>query len=194
MQALADGYLLASNAMDNRMYVFGKGPSATTVTAPKVAITLGQSLVIEGTVTDQSAGQPDTACIADEDMAVWMEYLHLQEPMPTNAKGVEVSLDVIDSNGNFRNIGTATTDLTGTFGYMWEPDIPGQYTVIATFAGSESYGSSYAQTYMGVVEPPQPTPEPTPTPAPMTDTYLAGSTIAILAGIAIAVILLLRKK
>ena len=101
------------------MYVFGKGPSATTVTAPKIAITLGQSVMIEGTVTDQSAGQPDTACIADEDMAAWMEYLHLQEPMPANAKGVEVSLDVIDSNGNYRNIGTTTSDIAGKFALIY---------------------------------------------------------------------------
>jgi hypothetical protein len=197
IQALVDGYLISSNAEDNRMYVFGKGPSATTVTAPKVAITLGQSVIIEGTVTDQSAGQPDTACIADEDMAAWMEYLHLQNPMPTNAKGVEVSLDVIDSNGNFRNIGTTTSDLTGTFGYMWEPDIPGQYTVIATFAGSESYGSSYAQTYMGVVEAPQPTPPPEPTPAPMTDTYVLGmgaTAIIVIIAIGLVLILMMRKK
>jgi hypothetical protein len=126
-----------------------------------------------------------------------MEYLHLQEPIPANAKGVEVSLDVIDSNGNFRNIGTATSDMTGTFGYMWEPDIPGQYIVIATFAGSESYGSSYAQTYMGVVDAPQPTPPPEPTPAPMTDTYVLGmgaaAIIAIIV-IGLVMILLLRKK
>ncbi len=193
IQAIVDGYLLASNAEDNRMYVFGKGPSATTVTAPKIAITLGQSIMIEGTVTDQSAGQPDTACIADEDMAEWMEYLHLQEPMPANAKGVEVSLDVIDSNGNFRNIGTATSDMTGTFGYMWEPDIPGQYTVIATFAGSESYGSSYAQTYMGVVDAPEPTAAPEATPAPMTDTYVLGMGVAAIAAIVVIGLLILMK-
>jgi hypothetical protein len=47
---------------------------------------------------------------------------------------------------------------------------------------------------MFVAEPPEATPAPTPTPAPMTDTYIAGSTVAILAGLAIAVFLLLRKK
>jgi outer membrane protein assembly factor BamB len=41
---------------------------------------------------------------------------------------------------------------------------------------------------------PTPTPTPEPTPAPMTDTYILGSTIAILAGLAIAVFLILRKK
>jgi hypothetical protein len=47
---------------------------------------------------------------------------------------------------------------------------------------------------MFVAEPPEATPAPTPTPAPMTDTYLAGSTIAIIAAIGIAVFLLLRRK
>lgn len=41
---------------------------------------------------------------------------------------------------------------------------------------------------------PQPTPTPTPTPTPMTDTYLAGSTIAIIVAIAIVGFLILRKK
>ncbi|MHA2324327.1 MAG: outer membrane protein assembly factor BamB family protein [Promethearchaeota archaeon] len=192
--ALGDGILINLNTYDNCIYAFGKGPSATTVTAPEVAVTLGDSIMIKGTVTDQSPGAIGTPAIADDDIDDWMEYVYMQFPMPTDAKGVDVSIDVIDSNGNFRNIGTATSDLTGTFGYMWKPDIPGQYTIIATFAGSESYGASFAQTYLGVVEAPQQTPEPTSTPAPMTDTYIAGSTIAILAGIAIAVFLLLRKK
>jgi hypothetical protein len=122
-----------------------------------------------------------------------MEYLHLGNPMPTEAKGVEISLDVIDSNGNFRNIGTTTSDMTGSFGYMWEPDIPGQYTIIATFAGSESYGSSYAQTYFGVVEAPQPTPAPAATPAPMTDTYVLGMGAAAIAAIVVIGLLILMK-
>ena len=84
--------------------------------------------------------------------------------------------------------------MTGSFGYMWAPDIPGQYTVIATFAGTESYGSSYDQTYLGVVDAPEPTAEPGATPAPMTDTYIAGSTVAIVAAIAVVAFLILRKK
>ena len=37
MGALADGLLVTHNAMDNQIYAFGKGPSATTVTAsPKI--------------------------------------------------------------------------------------------------------------------------------------------------------------
>jgi hypothetical protein len=154
----------------------------------------GESLVIEGTVLDQSAGQPDTPCMSDGDMSAWMEYLHMQKPAPMNAKGVDVSLDVVDANGNFRNIGTTTSDMSGVYSLVWKPDIPGKYTVIATFAGSESYGSSFAQTSFYVEEAPQPTPPPEQTPAPPTETYIAGSTIAIIAAIAVVAFLILRKK
>jgi hypothetical protein len=192
--AIADGYLLTANGYDNKIYCFGKGPSATTVSAPKTQVMQGESLVIEGTVMDKSAGQPDTPCMSDEDMSAWMEYLHMQKSVPMDAKGVDVSIDVVDANGNFRNIGTATSDMSGVYSLVWKPDISGKYTVIATFAGSESYGSSFAQTNFFVEEAPAPTPPPDPTPAPMTDTYIAGSTIAILAGIAVAIFLILRKK
>ena len=153
--------------------------------------------MIKGTVTDQSPGTKDTAAISDEDMTEWMEYMYMQKAIPADATGVEVSLDVIDSNGNFYNIGTTTTDMTGTFGHMWQPEIPGQYTIIATFAGTESYGSSYAQTYMGVVEGPEPTPGPAATPAPMTDTYVLGmgaAAIAVIVVIGLVLIMMMRRK
>jgi hypothetical protein len=38
---------------------------------------------------------------------------------------------------------------------MWEPPVPGEYTIIATFAGSEAYAASYAETSMGVEEAPR---------------------------------------
>jgi hypothetical protein len=192
--AIAYGYLVYMSGYDGLIYCIGKGPTKTTVTAPKLEIMHGQTIMIEGMVTDQSPGQPDTPCISDDDMGPWMQYLHMNQPIPSNAQGVEVSLDVIDSNGNFRNIGTATSDISGVYSYAWEPDIPGQYTLIATFAGSESYGSSFAQTAFFVEEVPAPTPPPEATPAPMTDTYLAGSTIAIVAAILIIGFLILRKK
>jgi len=197
LAAIADGYLLTANGYDNKIYCFGKGPSETTVTAPDVAVTLGDSIMIKGTVTDQSTGAMGTPAISDEDMTEWMEYIYMQKLKPADAKGVEVSIDVIDSNGNYRNIGTATSDMSGTFGYMWTPDIPGQYTVMATFAGSESYGSSYAQTYLGVVDAPDATPPPEATPAPMTDTYVLGmgaaGLVAIIA-IGLVLIMMMRKK
>ena len=71
----------------------------------------------------------DTPCICDEDMSEWMEYLHMQNPLPQDAMGVQITLDVIDDNGNYRNIGTATSDLAGKYHLVWEPDIPGEYTI-----------------------------------------------------------------
>ena len=193
LKAVAEGVLIGYNGYDSQIYCFGKGPSATTVTAPKTEVTHGQKMVIEGTVTDQSAGAMGTPAISDEDMGDWMEYLYMQKPFPTNAKGVDVSIDVIDSNGNFRNIGTATSDTSGTYSLVWEPDIPGMYSVIATFAGSESYASSFASTNF-YVEEALVTPPPEATPAPMTDTYVVGTGIAVIAAIAVVALLLLRKK
>jgi hypothetical protein len=192
--AIADGILVALNSYDGQVYAFGKGPSATTVTAPQVQVTLGETVVITGTVTDQTPAQKDTACISDEHMGHWMEYLHQQKQFPSEATGVPITIDVMDANGNYYNIGTATSDTAGKYSLVWEPEISGEFAIFATFAGSNSYGSSYDTTTMFVAEPPEATPAPTPTPAPMTDTYIAGSTVAILAGLAIAVFLLLRKK
>jgi hypothetical protein len=126
-------------------------------------------------------------------MSDWMAYVYKQFPMPA-ATGVDVTIDVIDANGNFRNIGTATSDASGFYSLAWTPDIHGSYNVYATFAGTGGYYGSYAETAFVVDQALQATPAPTPTPAPMTDTYLTGSTIAIIAAIAIAVFLLLRKK
>jgi len=191
---IADGYLVGYNLYDNRIYTIGKGPSATTVSAPKTSITLGQSVVVEGTVNDQSMGALDTAAISDEDMGEWMAYMYQQQGIPAEVKGVTVSVDTIDPNGNFVNIGTATSEMSGVFAFVYTPQIPGLHKIIATFAGSESYGSSYAETFMNVDPAPQPTAVPDPTPAPMTDTYVVGTGIAVIAAIAVAVLLILRKK
>ncbi len=130
-------------------------------------------------------------------MSDWMEYLHMQQPRPADAKGVPVSLDTIDPNGNFIHIGDAITDSSSTFGFSWKPEVPGLYTITATFAGSESYGSSYAQTYVFAEAAPVPTPPPDPTPAPMTDTYVLGMGVAALIAIIViglVIIILVRKN
>ena len=77
-----------------------------------------------------------------------MEAVYMQQPIPHNTTGVPVTLSVIDSNGNYRTIGTTTSDGTGTYGYTWTPDIAGAYTVIATFAGTNGYYGSTAQTHV----------------------------------------------
>ena len=127
-------------------------------------------------------------------MGVWMEYLHQQKEFPSGATGVDVMIDVLDSNGNYYNIGTTTSTTSGSYAFEFTPEISGQFQIFATFAGSNSYGSSYAETAMTVVDAPEATPEPTPTPAPPTETYIAGSTIAIIAAIGVVAFLLLRKK
>ncbi|HEX9261704.1 MAG TPA: hypothetical protein VF893_04175, partial [Candidatus Bathyarchaeia archaeon] len=158
--AIADGYATWFNGYDNQIYVVGKGPSATTVEAPMTAITLGSSLVIRGTVIDTAAGtnQDQQAAVfphgvpvaSDESMADWMGYVYQQKPLPTNFKGVDVTIDVLDSNNNYRNIGTAATDASGAFSFQWKPDIEGKYTVVATFKGSKGYWPSYAETSFAV--------------------------------------------
>ena len=106
--AIADGYIVTLNLYDNRIYCYGKGPSATTVTAAPKVTTLGSSVLIEGTVTDQSPGAKGTPAMSDESMSDWMEYMYMQKPYPEDATGVEVYLEFIDSNDNKYIIGTTT--------------------------------------------------------------------------------------
>lgn len=195
---IADGYAVSLNYYDGQIYCFGKGPSETTLTAsPKVSV-LGSSVLIEGKVTDQSTGAKDTPAVSDVSMANWMEYIYEQQPMPTNATGITVNLDIVDANGNYRNIGSATTDLSGTFSYTWKPDISGKYTLVATFAGSNSYGSSYAETAFQVDDVAQASPTPQIiAEKPMTDTYVLGIGLAIILAVVIvglATIMVVRKK
>jgi outer membrane protein assembly factor BamB len=193
--AMADGYITADNRYDGYMYVFGKGKSATTVEAPLTAVTLGQSVMIKGTVLDQSSAQPGTPCVSAASMTQWMEYLHMQHTIPASVTGVSVSLDALDSNNNWEHIGDATTDgLSGTFGFMWEPKITGKYTVTATFMGDSSYGSSFATTYVGVVAAPEATATPEPQVIPDYTLSIVGMGIAIIIAVAIVGILILRKR
>ena len=205
--AIADGYLVFLNAYDGRVYSVGKGPSATTVSIQNNVLSQGNSVLIQGTVTDISAGtkQPEQAArfpngvpaVSDASMGEWMEYVYMQKPRPTNATGVTVSLTAIDPNGNVRDLGTATSDSTGMFTKMFTPDVPGEYTIIAAFSGSDSYWPSYSETAIGVSQAPGPTPTSTPSPSSMTDMYVLGSAIAIIIAIAIVgaiVVMMLRRR
>ena len=102
--AIADGYYTVLNNYDGKVYTFGKGPSATTVSAPDVAVEVGQTFTITGTVTDQSPGQKDTPAISDEDMSAWMEYMHMQKNRPADAKGVTVNLVAMFRIGKFIDV------------------------------------------------------------------------------------------
>jgi hypothetical protein len=207
--AFADGYIVSSSTYDNNIYCIGKGPSAATVAVTPEVSEQGNIVLIKGTVTDISPGTnkfiqtarfpSGVPAIADADMQAWMEYLYMQQALPSNAKGVEVTLDTVDPNGNFVHIGTVTSDLSGQFSYMWTPEVSGKYTVFATFAGSKSYWPSYAETAIAVSEA-APTLAPTAVSQSNIATtadlmmYMAAGVIAIIIAIAIVGLLLLRKK
>jgi hypothetical protein len=207
---IADGYAALWNGYDDQIYTVGQGPSATTVQAPQTAITAGNNVVIQGTVMDTSAGTKQTAqaadfpngvpCSSDASMTTWMGYVYQQQAEPTNFTGVTVSIDATDPNGNFITLGTATTDTTGHFIYAWQtPNVPGKYTVTATFAGTNGYWPSNAETGMIIQNAPA-TPAPTATPVTGLATMsgltigIAAAVIAIIIAIAIVGLLLLRKK
>ena len=147
--AIGDSIIATLNSFDNQIYTIGKGPSAITVDAPMTSNELGKSLVIRGAITDISPGVKQTGLtlrfpngvpvVSDESMSEWMRYVYMQFPRPSNATGVEILIDVIDANGNYRNIGTTTSDSSGDFSFVWKPDIPGKYAVFATFTGSKSF-------------------------------------------------------
>jgi hypothetical protein len=205
--AIADGYLTLLNTYENRIYTFGKGPSATTVTAPDAGVTFGSSVTIKGTVTDISAGTEEYAiaarfpngvpAVADESMTKWMEYVYMQMPKPADTKGVDVVLSVVDANGNCREIGKATSGASGFYSLQWTPDIPGKYTVYASFAGSEAYWPSSAESAFSVDEAiPEPA-QPEPDAPSMNEVYFLPAVAGIIATIVIigaVIILMLRKR
>jgi hypothetical protein len=206
--AVSDGIMTTLNAYDNQIYAWGVGPSKTTVTAPDVGVTTSTPVTITGTVTDLSTGSQQTSiaanfpnglpCVSDASMTQFMEAVYEQQPMPTNVTGVPVTLAVLDSNNNYRTIGTTTTDASGSFGFTWKPDIAGNYTVYATFAGTGSYYGSSAEAHI-YASSPAATAAPTATPL----SGLASNTtvmyavvamiIVFIVGIAIVAVLVTRK-
>jgi len=205
-KAIADGVMVGVNAYDNQIYAFGIGPSKITVTAPAVGITTDTPMTITGSVTDISSGSQQQAvaanfpnglpCVSDESMTKFMEAVYMQQPMPTHVAGVPITLSVVDSNHNLRQIGSTTSDASGAYGFTWTPDIPGNYTVIATFAGSESYYGSSAQTYFHASEAVAPISPESPQPVDPTMTII-GVGIAILIAIVIVgvvMVLMLRRR
>lgn len=184
-KSIADGTLIATNEYDSTMYAFAKGQTATTVTGPDTVQSLGTPILIKGTITDQSPAQLGTPCVSDEDMTAWMEHLHMQKPCPEDVTGVQVKLAAVDSNGKTVEIGTVTSDAYGMFKKMWTPESEGEYTITATFEGTKSYWSSYAETAIGVGPAPSPDGQIQPEPeAPWLTTEVA----IILAVVAVVVI------
>ncbi len=203
--AISDGVMTTLNAYDNQIYAWGKGASQLTVNTPDVGVTTSEPITISGSIYDLSSGSKQEAvaanfpnglpCVSDASMSGFMEAVYMQQPMPNNVTGVPISIDVLDSNGNYRHIGDVTSDANGKFAMTWTPDITGDYKVTATFPGSESYYASYDTAYFtaGEITVPTTTPVEQTTSTPM-ELYFAASTIAIIIAIAIVGLLLLRKK
>ncbi|MGA3059840.1 MAG: PQQ-binding-like beta-propeller repeat protein [Candidatus Bathyarchaeia archaeon] len=207
--AVAYGVITTFNAYDGQIYAYSQGPSKTTVTAPDPVGTVGSPMVIDGTVTDVFAGASQEAvaanfpnglpCVSDSSMTQWMEYVYEQQPHPSNTTGVPVTLTAIDPNGNTVTLGTATSNALGTYGLTWTPPIAGNYTVIATFAGTGGYYGSSADTYVYASSPPATT---APTASPISNVAtmsgltigIVAAVVAIIIAIAIVGLLLLRKK
>jgi hypothetical protein len=154
--AMADGYMALLNSYDNQIYAFGKGPTATTVQTPLTGVTAGQSLIIQGTVMDISAGtKQDTItprfpngvpAVADDNQTARMEVRVHAEPEANRCYRRASDMTIIESNGN-PNIDTVMTDgVTGSLSYVVTQSVlsagAGKYTVIASFDGTNSYWPS----------------------------------------------------
>jgi hypothetical protein len=203
--AIADGFATLFNGYDNQIYSVGRGPSQTTVSAPNIAVAYGQSVVISGTVTDISSGTTQDEQVArfpngvpvasDAIMKDWMGYVYQQKTMPSNFTGVEVVINVLDSNGNYYEIGRTTSSSNGYYSFAYTPEIPGTFNVYACFEGSAAYYGSHAETSFVIEPAPEATPTPTPTLAPMTDAYVLGmGAVAVIAIVAIGLILILMLR
>ena len=204
---IGDSVIATMDTYDQRVYAIGKGPSYTTVTAPNIGVPIGKGVLISGSVTDVSPGTeeyglrarfPDgVPAVCDDNMSDWMLYVYKQFPQPADVMGVDVIVTVLDPNGNVYEVATTTCDAKGFYRCTFTPPVPGLYTIVATFAGSEAFYASSAEASLYVEEGTQPTAVPTATPAPMTDMYvlgLGGGAIVAIVVIGLILILMLRKR
>ncbi|WGM90091.1 MAG: PQQ-binding-like beta-propeller repeat protein [Candidatus Bathyarchaeum tardum] len=216
---IGDSIIAAYNTYDNRIYAIGKGPSAVSIEAPLTGVTPGSYVVVRGMLTDISPGTDDyriaarfpngVPVVSDADMSEWMQYVYMQFEQPADVNGVPVKIEIVDPNGHYEWIGTATTDVYGNYGYSFRPQVEGQYMIIATFEGSASYFGSTSTTYFTVdpaptpaapIEPEEPeTPvapiEPTQPEAPLITTEIAIIiAVAVVAVIGVAAYWMLKRK
>jgi len=172
--AVAYGVMTTFNSYDGQIYAYAQGPSKITISAPSIGATTKTPVTITGTITDVSPGASQSVvakdfpnglpCVSDPSMSGLMEAAYEQQPMPSNLTGVPISVYVLDSNNNYRSIGTTTSNALGDWGLTWTPDITGNYTVYAVFAGSHGYYPSSTSTFLYAGSPPA-TIAPTVTPA-----------------------------
>ena len=203
---MGDSIIAGFDTYDLQIYAMGKGPTQTTVVSPTSSIDNGKQFIVQGSVTDISPGTATSKlamrfpngvpAVSDASQSDWMMYVYKQFECPTNASGVPLAVSVIDSNGNYRTVGTTTSDATGHYAFAWQPDIAGAYQVYVTFAGSKAYYGSSATTTFYADEPVA-TATPMPTPAPSAaDLYFIPAIIGVIIAILVvgAVLALLVTK
>jgi hypothetical protein len=201
---IGDSIIATMDTYDQQLYAIGKGPSAITVSVKNPVATDGDSVLVEGMVTDISPGTEDygltarfpngVPAVSDDNMSAWMLYVYKQFAKPADVIGVDVTISVIDPKGNTPTVGTATCNSDGFYKMTFVPEVPGEYTVIASFDGSNAYCGSHADTALVVIDAPTP-PATTPTPETMTDAYVLGlGTAGIVAIVAIGLILILMLR
>ena len=205
---MGDSIFATMDTYDQRIYAVGRGPSQITAEVTPGVSALNNGVIVQGYVTDISPGMKTdevmmrfpngVPAVSDQSQSDWMLYVYKQFARPTNVTGVDVTLYVLDSNGNYRSIGTTTADSNGFYSLNWMPDIEGKYTLYASFAGSKAYFPSTAQAAFAVNAA-----QPTPTQAQqqeksMADLYfipaIAGISVLIIVVAAIMVVLILRKR
>ena len=203
---IGDSVIATMDSYSQLIFAIGKGPSSLTLETPLLAISKGSGVNIKGRVTDVSPGTKDytltsrfpngVPAVADQYMSDWMLYVYKQFPRPSDAVGVPVKIQIVDPEGVYAWIGTATSDAYGNYAYPFAPQKEGQYTIIATFDGSDSYYGAQATDYLLVGPASTPTSPITPeTPAsPLVTTEVALVLVAAIAAIVIVAFLALRKR
>jgi len=179
---IGDSIIAMMDTYSQMVVAIGKGPSKTTVTVADAGVSVGSSVMIKGSVMDISPGTESSdlklrfpngvPAVSDDSMADWMKYVYKQFENPEDATGVEVAIEVINPKGEYENLGTTTTDTSGNYGFSFKPTLEGDYMILVTFFGSDSYYRSMSTTYLTVDAAPEGFPD-VPTADEIADTTVS---------------------
>jgi len=126
--ALADGNLYAASPF-GQFWCWGPGPTTTTLTASTLDTTVGNAVVVSGSVTDESPYSQQNPTLQSPDVS-----------------GVPVILSYVASDGTWTDFGETTTNSVGQFSYTFTPTAAGAYRLVARFEGNDEYYWSSAET------------------------------------------------